>query len=716
MAAGVSGEASRAHIWPGRPYPLGATWDGRGVNFALFSAHAEKVELCLFDASGRREMERVVLPEYTDEVWHGYMPDAVPGTLYGYRVYGPYDPRRGHRFNHHKLLLDPYAKALTGRVLHTDALYGYRIGSVREDLSFDRRDSARAMPKCRVIDAAYGWGEERPPRVPWGQTIVYETHLRGFTMLHPALSQPLRGTCAGLSAPPVIDYLKSLGITAIELLPVHAFGDERNLVSKGLHNYWGYNTLGFFAPEPRYLSSGDINEFKIMVARLHDAGIEVILDVVYNHTAEGNQLGPTLSFRGIDNLSYYRLPEDKRYYVNDTGTGNTLNLVHPRVLQMVSDSLRYWAQVVHVDGFRFDLATTLGRETYGFDTNAGFFDAIRQAPGMQHVKLIAEPWDIGPGGYQLGNFPPGWSEWNDRYRDTVRRFWRGDPGVLPELAARLSGSADIFDRRGRRPWSSVNFITAHDGFTLHDLVSYADKHNEANLEDNNDGHAENLSANYGVEGETDDPQVNAVRQRQKRNFLATLLISQGMPMLLAGDECDRTQGGNNNAYCQDTPTSWLDWERAARPEARALLEFTRRLIALRRQHPTLRRQRYLHGRDLSEEGVRDILWYAPQGNEMTPAHWQDPAARCVGMLMNGRAGPDIGPDGVSLVDDMLLILLNAGENQLPFVMPKLPAGSAWRRVLDTSASELGDDSTTHANGAAYDMPARAVVLFALVGR
>jgi len=715
MAAGVSGEAARAHIWPGRPYPLGATWDGRGVNFALFSAHAEKVELCLFDPNGTREIDRVALPEYTDEVWHGYMPDAVPGTLYGYRVYGPYDPRRGHRFNHHKLMLDPYAKALSGRVMHTDALHGYRIGSAREDLSFDRRDSARAMPKCRVIDAAYGWGEERPPRVPWGQTVIYETHLRGFTMLHPALSQPLRGTCAGLSAPPVIDYLKSLGITAVELLPVHAFGDERHLVTKSLHNYWGYNTLCFFAPEPRYLSCGDINEFKIMVARLHDAGIEVILDVVYNHTAEGHQLGPTLCFRGIDNLSYYRLLEDKRYYVNDTGTGNTLNLVHPRVLQMVLDSLRYWAQVMHVDGFRFDLATTLGRETYGFDTNAGFFDAIRQAPGMQHVKLIAEPWDIGPGGYQLGNFPPGWSEWNDRYRDTVRRFWRGDPGVLPELAARLSGSADIFDRRGRRPWASVNYITAHDGFTLHDLVSYAEKHNEANLEDNNDGHPENLSDNCGVEGETDDAQVTAMRQRQKRNLLATLLASQGMPMLLAGDECDRTQAGNNNAYCQDNAVSWFDWSRAAKPEALALHDFTRRLIALRRRHPTLRRQRYLHGRDLSAEGVRDILWYSPKGGEMTPERWQDPEARCVGMLMNGRARPDMAPDGIALIDSMLLMLLNAAEGQQQFVMPRLSAGSAWRRVLDTSLPELVDEPATHASGTRYDVPGRALVLFELVG-
>jgi isoamylase len=685
------------------------------VNFALFSANAEKVELCLFDPAGRREIDRIPLPEYTDEVWHGYLPDATPGTLYGYRVYGPYDPRNGHRFNPNKLLLDPYAKAIVGRTLHSDAIYGYRIGSRREDLSFDRRDSARAVPKCLVLDPAHCWGEEQAPRIPWPESVIYETHVRGFTMLHPALPGPLKGTFAGLASPPVIGYLKSLGITTVELLPVQAFVDERNLVTKGLRNYWGYNTIGFFAPEPRYLSTGDIAEFKIMVARLHDAGIEVILDVVYNHTAEGNQLGPTLSFRGIDNASYYRLiPEDKRFYINDTGTGNTLNLSHPRVLQMVLDSLHYWVREMHVDGFRFDLATTLGREISGFDPNSGFFDAIRQSPDLQQVRLIAEPWDIGPGGYQLGNFPPGWAEWNDRYRDTVRRFWRGDEGVLPELAARLTGSADLFDKRGRKPWASINFVTAHDGFTLHDLVSYDTKHNEANLEDNTDGHADDVSSNYGVEGPTDDPEIAALREKQKRNILATLLVSQGVPMVLAGDECGRTQQGNNNAYSQDNDISWLDWQATQAPAAAELTDFLRRLIAGRKAHPVLRRRSFLHGRQRSDDGLVDVAWYSPHGKQMTPEQWQDPLARCIGVIFNGRAGPDIGADGTPVYDDVLLTLLNAHHEPVPFVLPRLHAGSGWRRILDTSQPALTNDPQIQATESKYPLPGRCLVQFTML--
>ena len=711
--------ASQARIWPGRPYPLGATWDGKGVNFALFSAHAEKVELCLFDASGAREIDRIPLPEYTDEVWHGYLPDATPGTLYGYRAYGPYEPRRGHRFNPHKLLVDPYAKALVGGIRHSDAIFGYRIGGAREDLAFDRRDSARVMPKCQVVDPSYAWTHDRRLDTAWSDTIVYEAHVRGLTMQHPRLPPPLRGTFAGLAAQPIVDYVKSLGVTAIELMPVHAFADDRHLTVKGLRNYWGYSTLGFFAPEARYLSTGAISEFKTMVARLHDAGIEVILDVVYNHTAEGNHLGPTLSFRGIDNVSYYRLvPEDRRYYVNYTGTGNTLNLSHPRVLQMVLDSLRYWVQEMHVDGFRFDLAATLARDPDAFDPGSGFLDALRQAPELQHVKLIAEPWDIGPGGYRLGAFPPGWSAWNDRFRDGVRRFWKGDEGALPELAARLAGSADLFDHNGRRPWATINYVTSHDGFTLHDLVSYNQKHNEANLENNRDGHDENLSWNCGVEGPTDDADIRALRDRQKRNFLATLLLAQGVPMLLAGDESGRTQQGNNNAYCHDSPLSWLDWDAAAEPVNRAFAEFTRRLVALRKAHPIFHRRRYLHGRDASSDGIVDIAWYGPTGQEMKPQHWQDPHARCVGLFLNGRARPDLRSDGTLATDGAFLILMNAFHEAVDFTLPELPTCKGWIRRLDTGEPELSDRSTApdgaHKPGEVHPLAGRSLVLFQMV--
>lgn len=565
----------RSRLSEGLPDPLGATWDGLGVNFALFSAHATRVELCLFDARGEEEIERIALPEFTDEVWHGYLPDARPGTVYAYRVHGPYDPEHGHRFNPHKLLLDPYAKDLVGKLEWADELFGYQLGHEQADLTYDERDSARFMPKCRVVDPAFTWGRERRPHVPWERTVIYEAHVRGFTMKHPALPAELRGTYAGLAAPEIVDYLRSLGITAIELLPVQASVVARNLVDRKLTNYWGYDTIGFFAPNPHYGTTGPSAEFKEMVARLHDGGIEVILDVVYNHTPEGNELGPTLAFKGIDNASYYRLmPDQPRYYINDTGTGNTLNLSHPRVLQMVTDSLRYWATEMHIDGFRFDLATILAREPYGFDQGGGFLDSCRQDPVLSKVKLIAEPWDIGPGGYQVGQFPPGWAEWNDQFRDTVRAYWRGDEGKAADLATRLTASGDCFNRRGRKPWASVNFITAHDGFTLNDLVSYSDKHNEANGEENRDGSSNNLSWNSGVEGPTDDPQIRSLRERQKRNFIATLLLAQGTPMILAGDEFGNSQQGNNNVYAHDDELSWLDWDKLG-PDGQVLTDYVR---------------------------------------------------------------------------------------------------------------------------------------------
>jgi isoamylase len=675
-----------ARVGSGRPYPLGATWDGRGVNFALFSANATKVELCLFDGDGRRETARIELPECTDEIWHVYVPDAWPGTLYGYRVHGPYEPNSGHRFNPSKLLIDPYARALQGSLSWTDAHFGYRVGSPRADLSFDRRDSAHGMPKCRVIDPAFTWGRDRPPARPWDETIIYEVHLRGFTWKHPDVPSGLRGTAAGMGTRQVVDYLKSLGVTAIELLPVHAFLSDRQFVDRGLSNYWGYNTLCYFAPEPRYLSTGSPSEFKIMVSRFHEAGIEVILDVVYNHTAEGNHLGPTLSLRGIDNASYYRLvPGDARYYVDYTGTGNSLNLQNPHAIRLVMDSLRYWVEEMHVDGFRFDLCTTLGREDERFDADCGLFDALRQDPELSRVKLIAEPWDVGPDGYQLGNFGPGWAEWNDRYRDAVRRYWRGDEGIARELAARITGSADLFDRRARRPWSSINYVTAHDGFTLHDLTAYSTKRNEANGEENKDGHHEDWAANYGVEGPTEDEEVLATRRRQMRNMLATLLFSQGTPMLLAGDEFGRTQRGNNNAYCQDNELSWIDWT-VAKLEADKSVAFVRRLIEGRRTFPLLRWPRFLHGQH-EVGGVKDIEWIGAGGAEMTPEQWNNPSLRSVGVLLNGYAAASALPNAESQVPDVLLLLLNADTEPVPFVLPTVPHGNGWIPLFDTSLDE-----------------------------
>ena len=627
----------RSRLREGRGFPLGATWTGLGVNFALFSAHATKVELCLFDDSGQHERERIELPEFTDEVWHGFLPDARPGTIYAYRVHGPYEPAQGHRFNPNKLLLDPYAKSIVGQIDWNPAVFGYTMES-GDDLTFDERDSAPFVPRCRVIDPAFTWGDDRPLHTPWERTLVYETHVRGYTKQHPAVPEKLRGTFRGLTDPAVLDHLHAIGVTAVELLPIHTFVNDSYLIEKELTNFWGYNTLSFFSPARRYASVPDFafSELKEMVARFHDAGIEVILDVVYNHTAEGNQLGPTLSFKGIDNASYYRLlPDQPRYYINDTGTGNTLNLSHQRVLQMVTDSLRYWVQEMHVDGFRFDLGTILGREPYGFDEGGGFLDSCRQDPVLSSVKLIAEPWDCGPGGYQVGRFPPGWAEWNDRYRDNVRAYWKGDGGAMAEFATRLTGSADLFNRRGRKPWASVNFVTAHDGFTLNDLVSYNDKHNAANGEDNRDGHSDNRSWNCGAEGPTEDQAITALREKQKRNFLATLLFSQGTPMLLAGDEFGRTQQGNNNAYCQDNAISWVDWDHD--DHAQALIRFVGRLAELRRTYPVLRQSRFLSAAFNEQLGVKDSSWLAPSGEEMKPEQWADPMARCFAVLLDGRA-------------------------------------------------------------------------------
>jgi isoamylase len=702
---------SRAAVWPGRPYPLGATWDGKGVNFALFSAHAERVELCIFDARGRRELRRIALPEYTDEVWHGYLPDARPGMLYGYRAYGPYDPANGHRFNANKLLIDPYAKLLAGTLRWSDAHFGYRVGAPRGDLSFDRRDNASGMPKSVVVDTAFTWGDDRQLHTRWHESIVYELHVRGYTMLHPSVPPAYRGTFAGLSAPAVIEHLQRLGITAVELLPVHAAVDDRQLVEKRLRNYWGYNTIGFFAPEPRYLAGGGLGEVKTTVKHLHAAGIEVILDVVYNHTAEGNELGPTLCFRGIDNKSYYRLvPGDERHYADVTGCGNTLDLRRPRVLQLVMDSLRYWSADVHVDGFRFDLAPALARGDSGtFEWHSGFIAAIQQDPLLARLKLIAEPWDVGFGGHQLGNFPPGWSEWNDRYRDTVRRFWKGEP-VAGDLAFRLTGSSDLFERQGRRPRASVNFVTAHDGFTLYDLVAYNEKHNEANLDDNRDGSNENHSWNCGVEGPTDDAEVVRLRMQQRRNFLATLLLSQGLPMLLAGDEIGRTQHGNNNAFAADNETSWLDWRDLSRDGS--LASFVRDLTRTRLRHPALRRTFFFHGREISGDGLRDIVWLRPDGREMTAEEWHSEHTRALGFLLGG----DPGDKFVSLLgyperDDSFLVLMNAHHEPVEFALPRLGDSASWEVVLDTTWPNPVPSGTRSFPSATFSVTARSMAVF-----
>jgi isoamylase len=699
-------------VWPGRPYPLGATWDGEGVNFALFSEHAEKVELCLFDSSGRRELHCITLKEQTDQVWHCYLPEARPGLLYGYRLHGPYDPLHGQRFNHHKLLLDPYAKQVKNDLKWSDSHFGYRIGHAKEDLSFDRRDSAPGMLKGIVIDPSFTWGADQPPRIPWHQSVIYEVHVKGFTKLHPDVPPALRGTYAGLATAPVINYLKRLGITAVELMPVHCFVDDRVLIEKGLRNYWGYNTIGFFAPEPRYSATGTVSEFKTMVKTLHSAGIEVILDVVYNHTAEGNHLGPTLSFRGIDNSVYYRLmPDNARYYRDYTGTGNTLNMRHPRVLQLIMDSLRYWVLEMHVDGFRFDLAATLARELHEVDRLGAFLDIIHQDPILSQVKLIAEPWDLGEGGYQVGKFPVGWAEWNDRYRDAIRSYWKGDGGIIGELAYRITGSSDLYARSGRRPYASINFVTAHDGFTLHDLVSYNDKHNEANGEDNRDGTDNNRSWNCGVEGPTDDPEVNALRARQKRNFLATLFLSQGVPMMLSGDAIGHTQNGNNNAYCQDNELSWIHWNIGEAEQE--LLTFTQRMIALRKSHPVFQRRNFFQGRSIKGAGIKDIHWLRPDGTEMTDEEWNNESARCLGVFLSGKL-EEQAERGEPVTDQDFLLLMNAHYEPIPFLLPAPPTGVGWVGLVDTSSPTSDSPGRLYEPGSSYQLQARSLAL--LVGR
>jgi isoamylase len=697
----------KSRVREGHSLAHGAIWDGKGTNFTLFSAHATKVEVCLFDSMGSTELERIALPEYTDQIWHGYIPDVHPSNVYAMRVHGPYEPHAGHRFNPNKLVLDPYARAHLGEVKWDPAVFGYTIGATEEDLSFDERDSAPFMPKCVVVDPNFDWkGQPRKGGVPWDRTIIYEAHVKGFTKLHPAVAARRRGTYAGLGTKEVVDYVKSLGITSIELLPIHTFVNDSHLLEKGLTNYWGYNSIGFFAPDPRYASEPEqcLREFKEMVANFHEAGLEVILDVVYNHTAEGNERGPTLSFKGIDNVSYYRLQSDKRYYVNDTGTGNTLNLSNPNVIEMVTDSLRYWVNELHVDGFRFDLGTILAREPDGFDNESGFLKACLQDPVLRTVKLIAEPWDCGPGGYQVGGFPPGWAEWNDRYRDTVRDYWKGDASASA-VAHRLCASADIFNRLGRRPSASVNFITAHDGFTLADVVSYNEKHNEANGEGNNDGTSANRSWNCGAEGPSDEPEIKVLRERQIRNMLATLLLSQGTPMLVAGDEFERTQAGNNNAYCQDNPVSWVNWELA--DKNRALLDFVRRLCALRTKYPVLRRNRFLTGSYDEELEIMDLKWINASGAEMAPEEWGDQRMKCFGMLMDGRARPTgLRQRGAEAA---MLILFNSHHDLVNFALPEYPDGESWDRILDT---HVGNEEVAYKGktGDVYGVTGRSLVL------
>jgi isoamylase len=692
-----SSRSRNVRLTAGAPHPLGATWDGRGTNFALFSANAEKVELCLFDSNGRREIDRIALPERTEDIWHGYVNDVTPGQLYGYRVHGSYEPERGFRFNPHKLLVDPYARQLTGRLVWSDAHFGYRAGSARADLSFDRRDNARGMPKAVVIDEAFTWGNERKPSVPWEDTVIYEAHVKGMTQQREDVPPGWRGTFRALAAPAVVEHLKRLGVTSVELLPVHAFVDDRHLIERGLNNYWGYNTLAFFAPAPRYALEGTLDAFRSTVSRLHDAGIEIILDVVYNHTAEGNHLGPTLNFRGIDNTSYYwLLPDQPRYYDDFTGCGNALNLTHPRVLQMVMDSLRYWVEICHVDGFRFDLASTLGRGPNGFDRGAAFFAAIHQDPVLAGAKLIAEPWDTGPGGYQVGGFGTGWSEWNDHFRRTLRRYWSGEGNLIGELGRRMTGSADLFNHGSRSPRASINFITVHDGFTMADLVSYAHKHNEANGEQNRDGSDENHSTNCGVEGPTDDPEILALRRQLRRNMLASLMLAQGVPLLLAGDEVGNSQSGNNNAYCQDNPIGWVDWSALDR-DGEDMTPLIARLTELRRRFPQLRSRHWVEGR--RADGSFGVLWLTPQATEMTEQDWNFPEGRFLSYVL-GPMQKDRPP---------LYVVLNATPGPIEFVFPTLPGQQHWTVVLETvTEPRLG---AKFASGSRLQAPPRAVLAF-----
>jgi len=674
--------------YPGQPYPLGATWDGEGVNFALYAENATSVELCLFDApKDAAERDCVKLADRNNHVWHIYLPGIKPGQLYGYRADGPFEPNEGHRFNRNKVLIDPYAKAIAGTVSWHDSLFGYEMGHPDQDLSFNAADSAPFIPKSVVIDGQFDWENDQPLKTPYHESIIYETHVKGFTQLHPDIPEELRGTYKGMAHPAAISYLKDLGITAVELMPVHHFITDKHLLDKGLSNYWGYNTIGFFAPDVRYASSGicgeQVYEFKEMVKALHKAGIEVILDVVYNHTGEGNHLGPTLSFRGIDNAAYYRLTDDKRYYMDYTGTGNTLNARLPSVLRLIMDSLRYWVLDMHVDGFRFDLAATLARELHEVDRLSAFFDIIHQDPVISQVKLIAEPWDIGEGGYQVGKFPAGWAEWNGKYRDCIRDYWRGADSTLAEFASRFTGSADLYKDEFRRPTSSINFVTAHDGFTLADLVSYNDKHNEANGEDNQDGDNHNRSWNCGAEGPTDDVHVNALRKKQQRNFLTTLFLSQGVPMLVAGDEAGRTQQGNNNAYCQDNEISWLHWDQLDHE----LLDYTQRLIRLRLEHPAFRRRRWFRGQAVAGSKVEDIAWFQPEGQEMTEENWDTGFAKSLAVYLNGLALRAVDPKGQKIQDDSFYIIFNAHHEPITFMLPPADYGKQWEQVLDTGKQE-----------------------------
>ena len=707
-----------SRIWPGRPYPLGASYDGHGVNFALFSEHADRVELCLFDrATGVSEREALALPERTAHIFHGYVPGIGPGQLYGYRVHGPYDPRRGLRFNPAKVVLDPYARAVANEVSFAAPMFPFVQGHPDEDLAVDTRDNAHGAPKGVIVDDFFFWEDDQLPRRPWRDTVIYELHVKGFTATHPEIPPALRGTYAGLGSEPAIRHLIELGVTTVELLPVHEIADEPDTIARGLKNYWGYATLGYFAPAGRYASGGregaQVNEFKEMVKALHRAGIEVILDVVYNHTAEGPRTGPMLSLRGVDNRSYYRLdPGDPRRYVDYTGCGNSLNVSHPQTLKLIMDSLRYWAVEMHVDGFRFDLASTLARELHDVDKLSAFFDIIHQDPILSRIKLIAEPWDIGEGGYQVGNFPVLWTEWNARYRDTVRRFWKGDQAIAAELGYRLTGSSDLYEMSGRRPHASINFVTAHDGFTLHDLTAYNWKHNDANGEQGRDGNDQNDSWNHGVEGETDNPAINALRERQARNFLTTLLVSQGVPMILGGDELGRTQGGNNNAYCQDSALSWHDW--ALDDRRRALLAFTRRLVALRQAQPVLRRQRFFSGGYVRGSELKDIVWFSPDGAEMTAEEWSHPHSRALGLLLGGDAIPSLDRFGRTISGDSLLILINASATPIPFVLPAVEWGERWEAIIDTKSADPPERSLPAYAGEFYAMIDRSMVVMRLL--
>ncbi len=687
-------------VWPGHPYPLGADWDGEGVNFAIFSENASGVELCLFRGPDDAvESTRIALRERNDQIWHCYLPDVRPGQLYGYRVHGPYRPEEGHRFNPSCLLIDPYAKAIGGAITWSDALFGYQVGSPQQDLEMNHGNSAGHIPKGVVVDSAFTWSDDRPPRTPWHRTVIYECHVKGLTKRHPHVPEHVRGTYLGLASDAIIDHLLSLGVTAVELLPVHHFAIDRALAEHGLTNYWGYNSIGFFAPDARYAGGAmgrQVGEFKSMVKTLHSAGIEVILDVVYNHTAEGNHLGPTLSLRGIDNAAYYRLdPQNPRFYVDFTGTGNSLNMQHPRTVQLIMDSLRYWVTEMHVDGFRFDLAPVLARELYEVNRLGTFFDIIHQDPVLSRVKLIAEPWDIGPGGYQVGNFPIGWAEWNGKYRDDVRRYWRGDAGMVNDLASRLSGSSDIYQWSDRPTYASINFVTAHDGFTLRDLVSYDRKHNMPNGENNRDGTDINYSRNWGVEGPSHDPRILARRERIMRNFMATLAFSEGVPMLSHGDEMGRTQLGNNNAYAQDNETTWVDWSLEARQ--RAMLDFTRRVFAIRHANPVLRRRSFLRGQALDASGAKDLSWIHPDGREMTDADWHDAGSHTLGMLINGDASDDIDDHGRPIKGDSLLLIVNNEEETRRFLLPTMAMPGTWVEMIHTAARQgvaPGEHETT----------------------